>query len=302
MAAADNLPLIRVNGIEAEKIDLADRGLAYGDGLFETIRLHHGRPIWLQQHLERLSRGAERLQIPVDVAQLMAEVEQFLQPVSRHGVLKLMITRGMGGRGYAPPLGDEAAPVRILGLYPLPAYPGEPVAKGIALYPCNTRLAHQPLLAGLKHLNRLEQVLARAELKSEEANIAAGQSPWLEGLCRDYDDHIICGTMSNIFIRANNCWFTPKLDRCGIEGVCRRFVMEGVEQQGEQVVVQDCSEELLLQALEVFVCNSVFGIWPVTEFAGHCWPVGQATQQIQRSFNEVLNGLNAGFIVCFYWG
>ncbi|MGY0220050.1 aminodeoxychorismate lyase [Endozoicomonadaceae bacterium StTr2] len=290
MAAAENLSLTWVNGIDAGHVDLADRGLAYGDGLFETIRLHHGEPVWLPQHLVRLSRGADRLQIPVDMSQLMTEIEQFLQPVSCHGVLKLMVTRGSGGRGYAPPLSGDAAPVRVLGLYPLPVYPGEPATNGIALFPCQTRLAHQPLLAGLKHLNRLEQVLARAELKGDEANAAAGQHPWLEGVCRDYDDHIICGTMSNIFVRADNSWFTPRLDRCGIEGICRRFVMDTVERQGEQVAVQNCNDQLLLQASEVFVCNSVFGIWPVTEFVGHRWPVGKATQKIQQSFNEVLNG------------
>ena len=280
-----DLPCIWVNGVEADHISMLDRGLSYGDGLFETVRLHRGQPVWLRQHFERLSSGIDRLGIDVNLSRLKHEVQHFLQVASHtEGVLKIMLTRGVGGRGYAPPSMNESS--RIISLFPLPVYAGEPDVNGVALFPCETRLAHQPLLAGLKHLNRLEQVLARAEL----LKASVGESTeWREGLCRDYDGNIICGTMSNIFLRVRDVWHTPALDLCGIAGIFRRFVLDNAASWGEVVRIGPCDDDVLRSASEVFMCNSVFGIWPVTEFCGQQWSVGSSTRQIQNKFIEVMN-------------
>ncbi len=285
-----DFPSIWINGAEVRHVDVLDRGFGYGDGLFETIRLHQGKAIWLQQHLDRLAVGAERLKLNIDLSLLVEEIKSFLQakPDDVSGVLKVTVTRGAGGRGYAPPSNSECC--RVIGLFPQPHYPDEPEESGIALFPCRTRLAHQPLLAGLKHLNRLEQVLARSELVDAGAPNPTGESTeWREGLCQDYDGNIICGTMSNIFLRIQDVWHTPALDRCGIVGVFRRFVLENAASWGQTVNVGTCDEAMLRNASEVFVCNSVFGVWPVTECCGQQWSVGDATRQIQNRFVEVLN-------------
>jgi 4-amino-4-deoxychorismate lyase len=149
-----------IDGQPATAINLQNRGLAYGDGLFETIAVRGGRPSLLDGHLARLALGCQRLAIDADLALVRDEILRFASQLG-DGVAKLILTRGDSQRGYAPVAG--VAPRRILQGGPLPSYPVEHAEHGVRLFPCQTRLGEQPLLAGLKHLNRLEQVLARAE-------------------------------------------------------------------------------------------------------------------------------------------
>lgn len=253
-----------VNGRPGSELSVRDRGLAYGDGLFETIRVSQGRATLLDHHLRRLARGAAVLRMTLGLALLRTELEQAASELVC-GLLKMIVTRGESGRGYA--LSEQCSPTRILYFSPLPDYPAAH-AQGISLYPCLTRLGHQPLLAGIKHLNRLEQVLARSEWQDESC---------AEGLVCDIEGRPIEGTMSNLFLRRQGQWLTPALDKCGVRGVMRDYLMEQLTAAGEQVSERTVSLDELFTSDEVFCCNSVFGVWPVIRLGDHRWQIGPHT-------------------------
>jgi 4-amino-4-deoxychorismate lyase len=241
-----------INGREDTRVDAGDRGLQYGDGLFETMRVRRRRIRLLDHHLDRLVEGCRRLNIAApDVARLRRELIRIALRRAE-GVVKLIVTRGAGGRGYRPD-GTER-PTRIISLRPLPqrsAGPGRPPAR---LRLCDTRLSGAEALAGLKTLNRLDSVLARLEW--------ADPRIW-EGLMRDADDHIVCGTMSNLFIRRGTSLITPCVDRCGIAGVMRRWVMEEAGALGLQTREARIRWRDLARVDELFMTNAVAGVVPV---------------------------------------
>jgi 4-amino-4-deoxychorismate lyase len=266
-----------VDGRPATDLPLSDRGLAYGDGLFETIAVRGGRAALLSRHLARLSEGAQRLSIDLDLPALQTELAAFFAELGE-GVAKLMVTRGDGLRGYAPLRPSSAR--RILLGNPLPSYPAGNAEQGVRLFPCVTRLAEQPLLAGLKHLNRLEQVLARGEWQD---------AAFAEGLMRDVSGRVIEGVFSNLFLVKDGVLLTADLSRCGVAGVMRAEVLAQVERQGIALQVRDISFDELLAADEVFVCNSLYGIWPVRELAASVWPTGPLTRKLQAIIRSLLD-------------
>jgi 4-amino-4-deoxychorismate lyase len=259
-----------VDGRPAQLLGVKDRGLAYGDGLFETIGVKAGRPTLFDAHLRRLFLGCERLAIRVDRALLKTEMQAFAAELG-DGVMKLILTRGDSQRGYAAD--PQAIARRILQGGPVPAYPRAHAEQGVGLFSCKTRLAEQPLLAGLKHLNRLEQVLARAEWQSSE---------FAEGLMRDTSGRLIEGVYSNLFLLHDEVLLTPDLSRCGVAGVMRGQLIEGAAGLGMAVVQRDIAFSELADADEVFVCNSVYGVWPVIACEQLHWPVGPVTRKLQR--------------------
>lgn len=266
-----------IDGQCAEVLSARDRGLAYGDGLFETIHVSAGRPRLLTRHLARLEEGVRRLTLPVSLPLVEDELLRFCAALGE-GVAKLMLTRGEGVRGYAPQ--PDAQVRRILLGSPAPAYPAKYREQGVDLFACATRLAEQPLLAGLKHLNRLEQVLARAEW-SDPA--------FAEGLMRDVSGRVVEGVFSNLFLIHDGELITADLSRCGVAGVMRAEVIERAQALGLPVIVRDIDFAELAQADEVFLCNSLFGIWPVRGVAGHAWPVGPLTRKLQGQLRELLD-------------
>lgn len=258
-----------INGAPATHLAVTDRGLHYGDGLFETLAIRAGQPRRWDAHRLRLADGLQRLKFPaVDMTSLGQEVAQLCAGVER-GVLKIIITRGGGGRGYRP--ASSALPTRIVQRHPWPEYPLAWQQQGVTLRVCGTRLAIQPALAGLKHLNRLEQVLARSEW--DDPRIA-------EGLMLDTADRVISGTMSNVFFVRGGVLHTPDLSRCGIAGVTRRTILDMAEQRGWQTVIGDFAWQDFIQADEVFLCNSVIGVWPVAALDGYALSPGQFSRLI----------------------
>lgn len=260
-----------VNGEPCTAISVSDRGLLFGDGVFETIAVQDGRPRYWLRHMARLQTGSHRLGIePPDVADLREQAEQLLSP-GRAGILKVIVTRGAGGRGYRIEPGMQ--PTVIMQLHPWPGYPAEPAR----LMVCNLRLGVNPQLAGIKHLNRLEQVLARRECD------AAGM---YEGLLLDQDERVIEGTMSNLFIARNGQLLTPDLLRCGVAGVMRSIVLDLVEEAGIDCVVRDIDRATLLQADEVFICNSLLGIVAVEAIDGSRFRPGVLTGRIRHLLTQ----------------
>ncbi|WP_163833904.1 aminodeoxychorismate lyase [Spartinivicinus ruber] len=267
-----------LNGEVVATLPATDRGLHYGDGLFETIRVENNQPVWWLQHLERLLKGCRCLSIVIESGVVEQELKAFItSQIASHGIVKLMVTRGSGGRGYNSTGANH--PNRLLLWYPLPKYPVSYFLQGIKLYDCQTRLGQQPVLAGLKHLNRLEQILARQEWTDNQ---------FAEGLMLDLNQHIVEGTMTNIFWVAESEVQTPALTYSGVAGVCRQFVLEQAAQLGLTVKPGEYKVAALARAKEVFVCNSVIGVWPVTGYRHWNWPVGKLTQQLQALINAVM--------------
>lgn len=267
-----------INGVPSVTLSCADRGLAYGDGIFETIRFQNGKLLYEDLHLQRLARGCERLALQLDIAVVRADLAAALRTAPEAGVLKLIVTRAEGGRGYRP---ASKAANRILSLHPLPDYsPHQPEA-GIHAFVCKLRMAAQPALAGIKHLNRLEQVLASSEWPDNSS---------LEGLMLDQDDRVIEGTRSNLFLAKAGRLHTPALGRCGIEGIMRQVLLQEFSAEAS---VGDYTLADLRSADEVFFCNSVFGVWPLLALqAGDeqlRWTAGPFAGRAQALFKATLS-------------
>jgi 4-amino-4-deoxychorismate lyase len=241
-----------------------DRGLAYGDGVFETLLVHRGQPIWWREHWQRFEHGARVLGIPVpDQATVRGECDRLLAGAAR-AVLKIILTRGRGGRGYAPPA--EMKPTWILSLHdPPPPAPPE----GVALQWCKTRMAIQPMLAGIKHCNRLEQVLARAECSDPGV---------FDGLVCDSDGRVVSATSANLFARIDGLWLTPALQRCGVAGIARGWLLQQLDRAGEAELTPADVEN----ADAVFLCNAVRGILPVRRLGQRQWPIDADVERIRR--------------------
>lgn len=247
-----------------DALDPLDRGLAYGDGLFETMRVHHGRLPWWSRHWARLACGAERLGLPLpDAAFVLGEAQALLGGCAE-GVFKLILSRGSGGRGYAPPA--DAEPTLVLARYPLPAAAS---AAGLHLRWCELQLSSQPRLAGLKHLNRLEQVLARAEWDDPGIH---------EGLLCDTDGHVVSATAANVFARVEGRWLTPRLDRCGVHGVLRGWLL----QQGG-VAEAVLTRAMVESAEALFLGNAVRGILPVCRLGERGWSASPEVAALQAA-------------------
>jgi 4-amino-4-deoxychorismate lyase len=258
-----------VDGVAQSQLGLDNRGLAYGDGLFETIAVRGGQPSLLDRHLQRLQSGCQRLALVADAQQVRDEVLAYAAALGE-GVLKLILTRGDSPRGYAAD--PQASARRILQASALPRYPIGYSAEGVQLFPCRTRLAEQPLLAGLKHLNRLEQVLARNEWQGGD---------YAEGLMCDTQGRVIEGVYSNLFLVRGDSLHTADLGRCGVAGTLRAELLEQGPGLGISVKVCDLTMQDLADADEVFVCNSVYGIWPVLGCDALRWPAGPVTRKLQ---------------------
>jgi 4-amino-4-deoxychorismate lyase len=243
-----------INGEAGDAIAVRDRGLQYGDGVFETVAIVDGEPQHFDRHLRRLRRGCERLGFePPSAPQIFDDLLR-LPLGEERAVLKLIVTRGSGGRGYRPPI--QPTPTRILTLWPWPEYPAGCAEEGVTVRVCDTVLGSNPRLAGLKHLNRLEQVLARSEWDDPEI---------MEGLMLDGSGNIIEGTMSNVFLLLDGELQTPSLEQAGVAGIMRDIVIEHCASIGSPVVERRISMDELGRAEEIILTNSLIGLWPVRE-------------------------------------
>ncbi|PCJ30580.1 MAG: aminodeoxychorismate lyase [Gammaproteobacteria bacterium] len=265
--------MILINGKTDDRINIADRGLQYGDGVFETLAYRNGDIELLEAHLSRLVLGCERLKISFsDLALLRAELNQLGESLTSDTVIKIIVTRGRGGRGYFADSNSQAT--RIISTHPYPQYP-EAYKLGVTVRLCHHRLADNPTLAGIKHLNRLDQVLARNEWDSTEI---------AEGLMFDQTDNLIEGTMTNLFIVKSEQLITPSLTQSGVKGVMRDNLIQLAEKNGLTVQELKIQKRDLVDADEVLVCNSINGIWPVVSIVeiDKRYAYGPVTQQLQH--------------------
>lgn len=248
-----------INGRQAEHISIRDRGFQYGDGCFETVRVLSNKPILWPAHLKRLEHACKALQLSVDFSLLQSEMSQLLQTNKAVDViLKVIITRGEGGLGYAP--AEQADCTRILRLID---YVAPTTNKGARVFLCKHRLSSNSSLAGIKHLNRLDQVLASAEIPAD----------CVEGLCMDDGGFVIEGCRSNLLLAIDKELVTPDLNKSGVEGVMLNHLIAEFEKQGKPVLRKPISLAELKTADEVLLCNSVFGVWPIAQIQNEDWRV-----------------------------
>jgi 4-amino-4-deoxychorismate lyase len=267
-----------VNGVPGESISVHDRGFQYGDGLFETMAVVKGVSLLWDRHMQRLFHGAARLGIDAPPESLLRhEAEQLGRGVER-AVLKIILTRGLSGRGYAPD--KQAQSTRTVSLSPWPDYPFEQRTHGVAAQFCRNMISRNQATAGIKHLNRIEQVLARAELEQD----------CREGLMCNEFGHVIEGTMTNLFIVSQDRLLTPDLSHSGVEGVMRGLVLERAVERSLDARVMNISKSDVLQADEVFLTNSLIGLWPVRRIETKEYPLGGMTQRIQEAIVDAYAG------------
>jgi 4-amino-4-deoxychorismate lyase len=259
-------------------LSVLDRGLHYGDGLFETIACEHGRPRLIERHLQRLASGCERLGLaPGDGAALAREVHELAAGTSR-AIVKLLLTRGVSlARGYAPE-GSERT-LRIALRYAWPAPDADQAWHGVRVRRATLRLGENPALAGIKHCNRLEQVLARREWS--DPGIA-------EALMFSSSGALVSGTMSNVFVVRESKVLTPCIDRCGVAGVMRGVVLEIAAAVGISAEERRLEAADLAAADELFLTSALTGIRPVRELDGVSLVAGPVTRRLQAQLGAHL--------------
>lgn len=265
-------PLIFINGAASDCLTSLDRGLSYGHGVFETMRRYDGQIPLLALHLERLAMGLERLGIHASTDTIVDRLDSGLMQMPANGVVKLTVTAGVGPRGYRTP--PVVSPTVIVHWNPAPGVPAT-----CTLQQCRYRLPANPVLAGIKHLNRLDQVVAAMELEGD-----------LQGLLLDQDGNVVEALSHNIFLRFKNDWLTPRLEHCGVAGVMRRYLLDSLfPATGFSVTEALIPAARLAEADEIFICNAVSGITPVAAIAGlQTWSEHPQTVVLQHRLEENL--------------
>lgn len=244
-----------VNGIPRDQVSILDRGLQFGDGLFETLAVVDNKVCLWDRHMRRLQAGCKRLGIPAPDVQLLHQEAMQLVADERQAALKIVITRGASERGYKPAAGTSVT--RIFSLFSWDGPCSDPLRISVS----TRRLGHNPDLAGIKHLNRLEQVLARAECAEDVQ----------DALMLDMQGHVIEGIMSNLFLHKGQQIFTPLLDRCGVEGVVRKLVLDVAQNKDIEVVSGDFTLDDVLQSDALYLSNALGGIRFVSGISGYGW-------------------------------
>ena len=268
----DTYPMTLVNGSEQSVISVTDRGLAYGDGLFETIMVVNGEmPLWPYHHA-RLLKGLLALNITLEAERLRNDIDQLLALTSRTSsdlhILKVIVTRVAGGRGYQS---TETEANLIVSLYPLELEIGK--SDGVSVHICQQRLPCGVSWAGLKTLNQLPYVLAA----SERDNTA-----YSEGILLSTQGDIVEATARNVFIVNNEKVYTPRLDQNGVAGVMREVIIDKITPQlGIECAEASMTMNDLLAAEEIFLTNSITGVWPVIQVEQKSIKVGPVTRSIQ---------------------
>lgn len=265
-----------VNGEMQGSLDARDRAVQFGDGCFTTARVLHGKVLCLQAHLQRLQQACERLMIAGVDWQRLAQEMASVASGDDDGVLKVILTRGSGGRGYSPSGCQQ--PARIISLAAYPAHYHTLRTRGVRLALSTIRLGKNPLLAGIKHLNRLEQVLIRTELEQTAAD---------EALVLDSDGMLVECCAANLFWRVGKQVFTPDLTASGVNGIQRQQVMQQVIALGYHLREVRQEYEVLAHAEEVLITNALMPILPVSQIDAWCYSSRDLFSQLSPLKNDV---------------
>ncbi|MCL9774310.1 aminodeoxychorismate lyase [Vibrio methylphosphonaticus] len=258
-----------------EKVSVSDRSFQYGDGCFTTILTKHGNISLWQQHVARMNTALKVLQIPQPNWSVVYEQLTSVALMAPLAGLKIHVSRGCGGRGYSPSV--ESGPITTISCFPYPAHYLSWRKEGLSLMLCQTRLGLNPLLAGIKHNNRLEQVLMKAEIEKTRFD---------DGLALDLNDNVIETSMANVFWVSENKVYTPTLFNSGVAGVMRAAIIEALNHLQIECYEGEYTLSALLAADEIFVSNCILGVAPVKEIEEAALPIGKVTRRIQEYLGQ----------------
>lgn len=261
-----------INGRADAGISPLDRGFAYGDGVFRTLKVVAGNAVNWQLHHQKLLEDCNVLGIVCPSEEILKHDIQQLFQADESGVAKIIITRGEGVRGYALPA--LAQPTRAVIKTAMPDYPLANFEQGVNLHLCQLRLSLQPRYAGIKHLNRLENVMARMEWTDPLV---------ADGVLLDAEENVIECTMSNIFARFGNQLATPSLVRCGVAGITRQRILALASELGLKPEVRNLPLQETMQADELLICNSLYGVWQVRAFNHQRWAKLDTAERILQA-------------------
>jgi 4-amino-4-deoxychorismate lyase len=265
---------VQINGVPQSAIDVHDRALQYGDGLFETLRVVHGEPIALDEHLERLGKGAQLLGFAAQsLNPIRSELSQFCHPKNT-GAVKLILSRGVSPRGYRIPV--DCHSTRILYWSEPQILSEKEYAVGVQVCRCKIPLPGNAGLGGIKTLNRLHQVLARSEWQDDSL---------YEGLMSNEQQHIIEGTQSNLFLLREGEVMTPEIGKFGIAGVMRARVLRQLKAWKIPCRIGLCREDDVLNASQLFLTNSLIGVVPVARYLNCTYAPHVLIKRLQHYFH-----------------
>lgn len=263
-----------VNGELSSFVAVDDRGLAFADGVWERVAVMNGRPLWWQDHIDRLARGCERLGLDAPQQPVLLRELQTVSAGRTRAVVRITLTRGAGAGSYAPCEG--IAQTRIVCAYPWPDPEGlrHLARHGVSARTCTLRLSVQPALGGINHLNRLEWALAARE---------ALNHPGREGLLLDTNEHLISGIDSNVFLVSAGQLLTPRMDRSGVRGIVRGRIIREFKTRCE---LRRISPDMLPEASEAFLCDVVRGVVPLRAIDDLAFDIGPVTRELQEWLTE----------------
>ena len=266
-----------INGEISTFVSATNRGLYFGDGVLESIPVHNGRTRLWQTHMDRLGAGCDRLGLVMPPQAILLREVQTVSAGRDKVVVQIVLTRDGQCADYSPT--EDSSCSRVVSAHSYPDDVLEHAREGISARICDLRLAIQPALGGIKHLNRLEQVLASKEMRGQQAD---------EGLLLDMEGHVISAISANVFIVMGDRLLTPRLDRCGVRGVLRSQILAEFTARCEQRRIQ---VDLLQEAHEVFLCDCVRGIRPVTDIDDYHYDIGPVTRELQTWLLEGFRGV-----------
>ncbi|WP_261833570.1 aminodeoxychorismate lyase [Vibrio ishigakensis] len=268
--------MIWINGVISDQIDATDRSFNYGDGGFTTIRTIDGKPEHWSLHVERMQDCLTLLQIPQPNWKQVREWVETAAKSEGLGGVKLLVSRGSGGRGYSPQGINK--PTIVISNFDYPSHYSFWQLEGIELGIAEHKLGINPLLAGRKHNNRLEQVLMKADMEQQDMP---------DGVVLDINNHIVETTMANLFWVKGNTLYSPSIEKAGVAGIARRLVMIDAQNMGLKVIIGEFELDHLLSADQVFITNAILGIAPVTKITHKSFPIGIITRDLQERINSV---------------
>ena len=271
---------ILINGKKDNRISVYDRAFQYGDGIFETIAYKNNTLMYWNEHIQRLNNACRILQLNIiDEKIWLKDIKKIIKDNQQDLVIKLVYSRGEGQRGYK--IAESVDPIRVVMSSPLPVYAEDTHSCGVKLMICKTPASSNSRLAGIKHLNKLENVLARNEWSDDEI---------FEGLMLDDYGNVIEGTMTNLFAVKNDSLYTPILKRSGVNGIIRQRIIDLAK--NNNIVIQQIGIKLdkLLEMDEIFISNSLIGLCPVKQIDNNQYKIGSITRQLMNKLQQDENG------------
>ncbi len=264
-------PVILIDGKKQSKASIFNRNTQFGDGLFETCLVENKKLLFWSNHFERMKLGCDRLKISmIDETLWLSDIKKAFSLMKIDNcIVKLVLSRGESLRGYS--YKDNIRPIRITIVSELKKNNQD---KGFSLEFCNSGYNSNPKLAGIKHCNRLEQVIARAGIKVDD------------GIMLDENENVVSVTQGNIFCVQGNRLITPNLDKCGIEGTRRAVILKIAVDLGFDINIKNLSVAELLRSDEVFISNSIQGVGPVNQIEDFVYSKHKITEIISEALKE----------------